>query len=137
MGRQGSAGSDSLGRGTRHIHHPSRTASVILQVLALQLRHATRLLTGLLFRRKSRRLFDRHTRMKGMLQIIVLPFEDKYILETERLERCPNAFVFVDPETDQVNTVPTCAWSLHKNAVLRAIAERYNTASPAGAEAPD
>jgi len=60
-----------------------------------------------------------------MLQIIVLPFEDKGNLETERLERCPAAFAFYDPELDQVKHVPVCAWSLHKTQTMRRIADYY------------
>ena len=72
-----------------------------------------------------------------MLQLIVLPFEDRSTLETDRLERCPNAFAFWDPETDRVRTIPVCAWSQHKNAVLQRITAHYSHAAPltAGAEA--
>jgi uncharacterized radical SAM superfamily Fe-S cluster-containing enzyme len=58
-------------------------------------------------------------------QIIILPFEDPSTLETERLERCPNAFAFFDPRDGRVKSVPVCAWGRHKTAVLRAISEHY------------
>lgn len=80
---------------------------------------------GILFRLKSRRILARHTTWQGTLQLIVLPFEDNSTLETERLERCPNAFVFYDPQADRVNYVPTCAWSQHKAPVMRRIADHY------------
>jgi len=87
--------------------------------------HALCLLVGLLFRRKTRVLLEKHTNFHEQLQLIVLPFEDPSTLETARLERCPNAFVFYDVARNRVNTVPVCAWSLHKNEVLRAIADHY------------
>jgi len=80
---------------------------------------------GFLFRRKSRTVFERHTNVQAVLQIIILPFEDNYNIETDRLERCPASFAYVDPETDQVKSVPVCAWGLHKTAVMRAIADKY------------
>ena len=68
---------------------------------------------------------------EGSLQIIVLPFEDRATLETERLERCPNAFVFYDPVDDKVGWVPTCAWGVHKVSVMRRIADYYSSQTPA------
>ncbi len=82
-------------------------------------------LGGMLVRVKSRRILEKHTTWQGMLQVIVLPFEDDSTLETERLERCPNSFAFYDPTVDQVNYVPTCAWSQHKVPVMRRITEFY------------
>jgi uncharacterized radical SAM superfamily Fe-S cluster-containing enzyme len=88
---------------------------------------------GLLLHGESRRALEKHTTWQGTLQVIVLPFEDDSTLETERLERCPNSFAFYDPESGQVNYVPTCAWSQHKVPVMRRIAEHYGTLSGATA----
>jgi len=90
--------------------------------------HGLCLLAGMLIGRKTQRLMDRHTTFHEVLQVIVLPFEDNSVLETERLERCPNAFVFYDPWEDRVNSVPVCAWPQHKTKVLRRIAEYYQQA---------
>jgi len=87
--------------------------------------HGAGVLSGLLLGRKTRTVLERHTNLHETLQLIVLPFEDKHALETERLERCPNAFAFLDPADDRVKTVPVCAWGRHKNAVMRSIADRY------------
>ena len=92
-----------------------------------KLPHAAGALWGLLFRRKTRRVLERHTTFHEVLQLIVLPFEDNSVLETERLERCPNAFVFMDPADDAVNAVPTCAWGLHRVAVMKRIADYYGS----------
>lgn len=75
--------------------------------------------------RRSEAVFARHTRAQRLLLLIVLPFEDKSTLETERLERCPTAFAFYDPKSDEVKWIPVCAWNLHKTETMRAISEFY------------
>ncbi len=87
--------------------------------------HLLAMMLGMLAGRQTRKVRARHTHLQEMLQLIVLPFEDDSTLETERLERCPNAFVFYDPRTDRVETVPVCAWGHHKNAALRAVTDHY------------
>jgi len=87
--------------------------------------HALCLVASLPFRKGIRRAARKHLIPQAMLQIIVLPFEDNETLETERLERCPNAFAFYDPEAERVNGVPVCAWSQHKVPVMRRITDYY------------
>ena len=87
--------------------------------------HALGFVVSRLLGRKTRKALERHSNVRGVLQIIVLPFEDNSVLETERLERCPNAFAFYDPREDRVDFVPTCAWGQHKATVLRGIADFY------------
>ncbi len=87
----------------------------------------------LTFGHSTRATVRRHMNTQGVLQVIVLPFEDQATLETERLERCPNAFAYYDPECDEVSWVPTCAWGEHKVPVMRRISEHY--ASRAAPEA--
>jgi hypothetical protein len=87
--------------------------------------HLVAIPANLVFGVRSREVFRRHTTWQGQLQLITLPFEDNQNLETERLERCPNAFAFYDPENDRVNYVPTCAWGHHKTQTMRRIAEYY------------
>jgi hypothetical protein len=87
--------------------------------------HALCVVGGMLARRKTRILMEKHTTVHELLQLIVLPFEDASTLETERLERCPNAFVFYDPWKERVNSVPVCAWSRHKTKVLRSVTDYY------------
>jgi len=96
-----------------------------------KVRHTIGIAAGLLSGARTATVLERHTNCRGVLQIIVLPFEDKTVLETDRLERCPNAFVFYDPRKDKVVSVPTCAWGLHKTPVLRDIAEFYSAREPA------
>jgi len=75
--------------------------------------------------RKSRRVFERHTNVHSILLLFVLPFEDKSNIETDRLERCPCSFAFVDPKDGQVKHVPVCAWGLHKTTAMREIMDHY------------
>ena len=63
--------------------------------------------------------------MDVTLQLIILPFEDNYVLETERLERCPNLHVYLEPGTDVMRTVPVCAWRLYNHQVMKDISEHY------------
>jgi hypothetical protein len=88
----------------------------------------------LILGRRIQGLLERHMNVHGILQILVLPFEDPSNIETDRMERCPGVFAYVDPEDDKVRIVPLCAWtSLHKRAMMRKIAEKQGTATPATA----
>jgi uncharacterized radical SAM superfamily Fe-S cluster-containing enzyme len=87
--------------------------------------HAASLTAGLLLGKERRELLRRHLTCANTLQLIVLPFEDDATLETQRLERCPNAFVYYDPVEDRLDTVPACAWGRHKNEVLKKISAHY------------
>ena len=88
---------------------------------------------GVLCRRKTKTLLRRFTAVQAALQIIVLPFGDEENLETDRLQRCPAAFAYVDPADGRVKHVPNCAWGLHKAKVLRAITDHYAGVEKAGA----
>jgi len=92
--------------------------------------HAVAVPLGFLLGYRSRRIFGRHTNIQGALQLIVLPFEDRNNVESDRMERCPNAFAYYDPKKDKVGTVPTCAWAVFlKTVAMREIAEYYGTAT--------
>jgi len=62
----------------------------------------------------------------AVLEIIILPFEDPYTMESERLHLCSSCFCYVDVQTDTVKSVPFCIWSRYKNPVMREIAVKYN-----------
>ncbi len=141
--RKEAQGSGGGGAGLASDRLSARTVLAVLPVLGRHIRfgsvfrgrgvlkawHAAALLTGLISGRKTRPLLRRHTNVHEALQLIVLPFEDKHVLETDRLERCPNAFAFYDPQEGRVKTVPVCAWPRHKAGVMRTIAEHYRAAS--------
>jgi len=90
-----------------------------------KLGHALVMLFGLLLRRKSRPLRERHMNVQDALRVIILPLEDDPILETERLERCPSVHVYFDPRTEEINYVPVCAWRLHNKEILQGLADGY------------
>jgi len=74
---------------------------------------------------KGRKSLAKHTHVQGALQLIVLPFEDNYVIETDRLERCPNLHVYLEPATDELKFVPVCAWRLFNKKVMAEIADHY------------
>ena len=74
--------------------------------------------------------------IQSIMQIIVLPFEDKNNLETERLSRCPAAFAFWNPEEDKVQFDPVCAWNLFKDKIMRQIADYYKSGNAHSSVAP-
>ena len=87
--------------------------------------HGLTVALKLAFGVKTRKVLERHTNVQGVLQLVVLPFEDKSNIETDRLERCPCAFAFMDPADGRVKDVPVCAWGLHKTAAMRKIMAHY------------
>ncbi len=86
--------------------------------------------------RRLSQILVKYTCIHHPLQVIVLPFEDPETLESERLERCPAAFAYVDPVDDEVRCVPACAWGLFKKETMRNITERTDKANSAAAEPP-
>ena len=106
----------------------------------VKLWHGAMVPLKLLFGGHSQIVLGRHTHIERSLQLIVLPFEDRSTLETDRLERCPAGFAYVDPKDGQVRTVSTCAWGIHKTGIMREIMAAYKAAEsapePARAAAP-
>ena len=90
--------------------------------------HALALAVGLPLAKKARTVLEKHTNVHGDLEIIVLPFEDPYNLESDRMERCPSAFGFVNPETGEADSMPMCAWlQIYKNPIMEKIAANYGS----------
>ena len=90
-----------------------------------------RILGGLLRGKRFSELIRTHTRIKDTVDITILPFEEPHSLESARLHRCPSAFIYLDPDTDEVKTVPFCTWCLYRKEVFRRIADKYAAASEA------
>ncbi|MCX8038303.1 MAG: radical SAM protein [Candidatus Sumerlaeia bacterium] len=91
--------------------------------------HALMLPISLWFRHGDKfEILARHSALQTPFNIIILPFEDPYNIETERMERCPASFGFVDPATGQVHTCPLCSWQLFKTEKMRQITEHFGTA---------
>ncbi|MFW6162959.1 MAG: radical SAM protein, partial [Planctomycetota bacterium] len=94
-----------------------------------------RILGALAMGRKPKDVFRAHTRVVDALRMIVLPFEEYHAIDGARLLNCTAGFVFEDPETDAIRTIPVCAFSLYKTDLQRRIAEKYEAreAEPQGA----
>lgn len=90
-----------------------------------RLLHALAVPLGFIFGRRTRGLMARHTNVQGSFQLVILPFEDYGNLETDRLEQCPTAFAYYDPEEGRARCIPTCAWGIHKAPTMKKIAEYY------------
>lgn len=76
-------------------------------------------------------VFHQETTIKnrhGTLQILLLPFEDDDILESERLEKCTSCFAYIDVKTDTVKSIPFCIWEKYKKPIMKEIAKKYNKA---------
>ncbi|MDD5073361.1 MAG: radical SAM protein [Candidatus Omnitrophica bacterium] len=81
-----------------------------------------KLLTG----KKAKEVLKNDTKLKGVLQIMILPFEDSKTTESERLSMCSSCFVYVDPDTDKIRTLPTCTWEKYKKPIMKKVAEKFN-----------
>jgi uncharacterized radical SAM superfamily Fe-S cluster-containing enzyme len=118
-------------RMSRHVDGPTLLGCVRSEIPGRLIKLlGTIILTG-----RSSKAMMKYTGFGRALQFIILPFEDKETLETNRLERCRAAFAFINPHTDRVTTVPVCAWTLFSSDMMRGIAEKYGTISLAKAEA--
>lgn len=124
----------AMGRVVSVVWHHVRIGALLQGRGIAKLWHMLCAATGLILRRKTKPLVKRHFVVQQLLQLIVLPFEDSSTLETDRLERCPNAFVFYDPRTDRVHSVTACAWTRHKARALRGVADHYKKAAAAAEE---
>ena len=94
-----------------------------------------RILGGLLIGRRVSEQMRRHTYVSDMCLSVVLPFEEVHSLEAARLDRCTVCFCYLDPDTDQLETVPFCAWTLYRADVFRRIAAKYAAQPAPGQEA--
>jgi uncharacterized radical SAM superfamily Fe-S cluster-containing enzyme len=86
---------------------------------------AAKIVTMIAFGHKTKDVMRAHSQLHTVLRVIVLPFEDDANRESARLERCAAAFAYIDPELDRVQTIPVCAWGLHKNRMLAKVTEHY------------
>jgi hypothetical protein len=82
--------------------------------------------------KKTKELLREHTRLHGLLRLIVLPFEEKECVEAARLVDCPAAFAYEHPETKEIRFMPVCSWSIYKNGILRSTSENYGVDNGTG-----
>lgn len=76
--------------------------------------------------RKMKDVLRAEAAVKGVLQILILPFEDLKTAEAERLAMCSSCFVFVDPETEEIKKYPLCSWERYKAPIMKKVAEKFN-----------
>ena len=88
---------------------------------------ALKILGGLLTGKKPKDLLRRHTDTQDVMLMIVLPFEEYHSVESARLSDCWAGFVYEDPDTDEVRTIPVCIWGEYKTDLQRKIARKYET----------
>lgn len=84
-----------------------------------------------------KKLVRRYTGVRGVMRLIILPYEDEGWLESARLKTCPVAFAYENPTTHEVELMPFCSWLVYKNEVLRQTAQRWGTAPTASESEPD
>jgi uncharacterized radical SAM superfamily Fe-S cluster-containing enzyme len=75
-------------------------------------------------------ILRQNSNIPAVIKMVVLPFEEYHSIEGARLDKCPSAFAYEDPDTLEVKTVPVCSWSLYRDEVYRKIAARYGTLKP-------
>jgi uncharacterized radical SAM superfamily Fe-S cluster-containing enzyme len=66
------------------------------------------------------------TKLKRVLQIIILPFEDYDTSEGIRLKPCASSFVYINSPNGDIRYIPVCAWERNKKAIMKDMAERFN-----------
>jgi hypothetical protein len=76
--------------------------------------------------RKVKDVLREDTMIRGVLQILILPLEDTKTAEAERLVMCSSCFVYIDPDSGEIKTLPTCTWDNYKKPIMRKVAEKYN-----------
>lgn len=88
-----------------------------------------RILGKLLMGRRFLQVLQQETVLKSpniVLEILILPFEDDYTLESDRLHLCSSCFCYIDVASDTVRSIPFCTWSKYKNEVMQEMAKKYN-----------
>ena len=76
--------------------------------------------------KKPKKVFKDHTGLRGILQVLILPFEHDDTLESERLQICSSGYAYIDEKTDSIKLIPTCIWDRFKDECLRSNAVRFN-----------
>ncbi|MBN1902761.1 radical SAM protein [Candidatus Sumerlaeota bacterium] len=84
-----------------------------------------KIILGLAFGKKLKRLLRKYSKCQNILRIMVLPFEEPDCIESARLVDCPASFAYEHPESGEIRLMPVCAWPMYKNNILRATAKKY------------
>ena len=84
-----------------------------------------RIVFGALAGRPLKGVLRRHMTVQDGMLMVVLPFEEYHSIEAARLQDCPSAFAFLDPDSGKVRTLPVCVWGMYKPAIQRKIMAAY------------
>lgn len=76
--------------------------------------------------KKIKKVIKEKTGIKDILQLILLPFEDEYTTESDRMEMCRSCFAYIDVKTDSIKAIPVCIWEKYKNITMKDMAIKYN-----------
>lgn len=102
--------------------------------------HLIRMVWQLMGGKKMKEVLRANTKCHGIMRLMILPFVEPQCVEAARLVDCPSAFAYENPKTAEIQFMPVCAWTIHKNDILRKTAERWasprHVGGPAGGEAP-
>jgi hypothetical protein len=86
---------------------------------------ALKILCGPLVGQKLKTQLRKHSNAIDVMLMVVLPFEEYHSVESARLQNCWTGFVYEDPVTNEVKTIPVCMWGIYKSDLQRRIADRY------------
>jgi len=87
---------------------------------------ALKILGGVLVGKRLKTQLRKHGNAHDVMLMVVLPFEEYHSVESARLQNCWAGFVYEDPVTDEVKTIPVCMWGMYKNDLQRQIAQKYS-----------
>jgi len=85
-----------------------------------------RILGKVLVGKRIKDVLRAETKLKRIVQVIVLPFEDYDTSEAVRLKPCSSCFVFPRGTDGEIGHIPGCAWERHKQVVMKEVAEQFN-----------
>jgi uncharacterized radical SAM superfamily Fe-S cluster-containing enzyme len=94
-----------------------------------------KVMVGTAFGRKMKDMLPKYTTVETAVAVTILPFEERHSLEAARMQRCSAGFVYVDPDTDEMKTIPFCVWTFYRQEMYRRMAERYEREAREAAEA--
>ncbi len=84
-----------------------------------------RILGSLALGRRPHDVLRRHLRLRDLVTVTVLPFEEWHSVDPERMRQCAAVFAYLDPDTERVATVPFCMWSHYRTDAFQRMAATY------------
>ncbi len=85
-------------------------------------------LRRLLVKRSHHAESNHPRRPRRLLRLAMLPFEEEHSIDAQRLQNCKAVFAYEDADDGKVKYIPACLWYPYRNALLKKIADKYDTA---------